>query len=115
MVLYAADSALADSRIGFVVGRRVGKAVVRNRVKRRVREAVRARYDRLVRSVDLVWTARPASAEAAFGELDSAVEQLLRAARLVRDRTLEAGHPSAPPARGAPSSTDGRRGRRDDD
>ena len=88
LVLYVAPNAGGPTRVGVVVGRRVGKAVTRNRVKRRVREAVRARYAVLPGGLDLVWIARPASATADYGEIVAAVEQLLRRARLLRDGEL---------------------------
>jgi ribonuclease P protein component len=99
LVLYAADSPVGVSRVGFVVGRRVGKATVRNAVKRRLREAMRARYPRLTRPVDLVWVARPGSGAVDFWTLDAAVEQLLQAARLLRPEPAPAaGTPPAPQA-----------------
>jgi ribonuclease P protein component len=99
LVLYVDDSPVGVSRAGFIVGRRVGKAVVRNRVKRRLREAMRARYAALVRPVDLVWVARPGSGAADFWTLDAAVEQLLRAARLLpRGPAATAPVAAAPPA-----------------
>jgi ribonuclease P protein component len=94
LILYVADSPAEQSRVGLVVGRRVGNAVTRNRVKRRMREAMRARYATLPRPVDLVWIARPAAAEADQGALQAAVDQLLRGARLWRDRS---GDPGARP------------------
>lgn len=98
-MLYADDSPVGVSRVGFVVGRRVGKATVRNAVKRRLREAMRARYPRLTRPVDLVWVARPGSGAADFWTLDAAVEQLLQAARLLRPEPAPAaGTPPAPQA-----------------
>lgn len=88
LVLYAAprEGEPGPPRSGFVVGRRVGNAVVRNRVKRRLREAVRARSPALVPGVDLVWSARPPIAVADFAAIAAAVEELLRRARLLRDR-----------------------------
>jgi ribonuclease P protein component len=70
------------TRVGIIVGRRVGKAAIRNRVKRRVRELVRARYSRLRPGYDVVFIARPAAADAPFTEVAAAVDSLLGRARL---------------------------------
>jgi ribonuclease P protein component len=89
LVLYAAPGEGPATRVGISVGRRVGNAVVRNRVRRRVREAVRLRYGELRPDRDLVFIARPASAEADWPALRSATEELLR-----RARVLPSGGPS---------------------
>jgi ribonuclease P protein component len=82
VLLFAVPSSLDSTRVGVTVGRRVGKAVVRNRVKRRIREAVRLKYAHLRPGHDLVFVARPASAEASWEELSNAVYQLLTRAGL---------------------------------
>ena len=80
LVLYAAPNGNLAPRIGISVGKRVGGAVVRNRVRRRVREAVRLRVPELRPGRDLVFIARPASAEADWTRLRAAAEGLLRRA-----------------------------------
>jgi ribonuclease P protein component len=89
LVLYAApqDGEGGPARSGFVVGRRVGNAVGRNRVKRRLREAVRARQPALVSGMDLVWIARPPIAAADYAAIGAAVGQLLRRARILREKS----------------------------
>ena len=72
---------VGTTRLGFSVGRRVGKAVVRNRVKRRLRELLRQRM--LPESWDIVVAARPAAAEATYRRLDQAVKELLTRAGLL--------------------------------
>ncbi len=83
LVLFAAPSELPATRLGVSVGKRVGNAVVRNRVRRRLREAVRLRRPDLRPGHDLVFIARPASAEADWPALRAAAEQLLRRARIL--------------------------------
>jgi ribonuclease P protein component len=90
-------NALAQSRFGFAVGKRVGKAVTRNQVKRRLREAVRALDP--AGGWDVVIIARPAAAASDFAELRSALASLFRRAG------LQSTHES---------SDDDRSGRRDD-
>ena len=47
-------SGLGNTRVGIVVGRRLGKAVVRNRGKRIFRELVRRTYQRLLKGHDII-------------------------------------------------------------
>ena len=84
LVLYAAPNGNLAPRIGISVGKRVGGAVVRNRVRRRVREAVRLRRPELRPGRDLVFIARPPSAEADWASLRAATEDLLLRAGLLR-------------------------------
>ena len=72
---------IGTTRLGFSVGRRVGKAVVRNRVKRRLRELLRQRM--LPESWDIVVVARPPTAGATYRRLDQAVNELLSRAGLL--------------------------------
>lgn len=85
MVLYAAASACASTRVGFAVSRRVGKAVARNRVRRRLTEIVRLARAVLKPGFDLVLIARASAAAASYWDLHAAVEQLLRRAGLVAE------------------------------
>jgi ribonuclease P protein component len=87
LALRVLPSTLPQSRFGFAVGKRVGKAVVRNKVKRRLREAVRALQP--VNGWDVVIVARPPAAEADFAGLRGALGSLFRRAGL-----LAPGRPS---------------------
>ena len=91
LVLYVAENELDVTRVGFIVGRRIGKAVTRNRVKRRLREAVRLRYPALTPGLDLVLIARPPVATADYAAISLAVDDLVRRARVRRDRASAAG------------------------
>ena len=89
MVLCAQPNKLGYNRYGFAVSRRVGKAVVRNRVKRLLREVTRLRHERIRPGWDIVFIARAPCSEANFGEIDRAVEELLRRASLLERDTRE--------------------------
>ncbi len=82
LVLHAAPNDRVETRVGISVSKRVGGAVVRNRVRRRVREAVRLQPG-LRPGYDLVFAARPPSAEAEWAALRGATVELLRRARLL--------------------------------
>jgi ribonuclease P protein component len=77
---------LEYSRIGFVVGGRLGKAATRNRIKRRMREAVRTRLQKqeIARGWDIVLIARRPIVTASFQQVDEAIGLLLRRANLER-------------------------------
>jgi ribonuclease P protein component len=68
------------TRVGLIVGRRIGNAVTRNRVKRRMREVIRSLHPQLRPGFDLVFIARPPSVSASVGELEAAIASLLRRA-----------------------------------
>lgn len=73
-------------RIGFVVSKKQGGAVVRNWIKRRLREALRKRLPELCPgSYDLVFIGRSKAKTANWAELENAIEQLLRRAKLLID------------------------------
>lgn len=61
------------SRVGFAVGKKVGKAVTRNRVRRQLKELCRLNQDRLpLAGVDMVVLGRPKAAEADYAQLSEA-------------------------------------------
>ncbi len=92
LVLYALPTNSLDRRIGFSVSKRVGKATIRNRVKRRLREAVRIQLATVPPGFDLVFIARPPSAEATYKQLDETVAYLLRKSGTKREPTRQAIH-----------------------
>ena len=89
-----APNALAVSRCGYTVGKRVGGAVMRNRVKRRLREIIRlqARAGQLAPSYDLVLIARTGAAQASYQQLAAEVVSLLRRAHLWHAAPPEGTH-----------------------
>ena len=84
LVLYALRNDLGYSRFGFSASKRVGGAVVRNRARRLMREAIRLRQAMIADGWDVVIVARRPMGEANFHQVDQAVEQLLRRARLLK-------------------------------
>ena len=81
LVLVACPNDLQVTRVGYSVGRRIGKSVVRNKVKRRLKEIIR-----LVSfngGWDLVVIARTDAASADYCRLSRSMEGLLRRAGLL--------------------------------
>jgi len=59
-----------DSRVGFTVSNKIGKAVVRNRIRRRFREIVRLHEQELQEHIELVIVARHRAAFAEYRHLE---------------------------------------------
>ena len=75
-------------RVGFAVGVKVSKrATVRNRLKRRLREIVRKTLPLLPPGYDLVFLAKPGSADLEFAELEKLVAGLLARSGLLPCRS----------------------------
>jgi ribonuclease P protein component len=70
-------SALAEPRVGLVVGRAVGPAVVRSQVKRRLRHVLRSRLALLPAGSLLVVRALPAAATATSAALAADIDKAL--------------------------------------
>lgn len=85
LVLLCLEGKLSRPKVGFVVGKKVGKAVVRNKVKRRLREIFRALIPDVKGYTSYVVVARSHSARLSFCELrDSLVALLAKADKLHR-------------------------------
>jgi len=82
LALSAKENGLPYSRFGFVASKYVGPAVVRNRAKRRMREVIRLRQADIAPGWDLLLIARKPIADASYQEIECAIAQLLRQAKL---------------------------------
>jgi len=82
MVLAFLRNELDDSRFGFVVSKRLGKAVRRNKIKRRMREATRLRLPFIKPGFDVVFIARQPIRRASYQDIKQSLEALLKRADL---------------------------------
>jgi len=79
--LKAVPNGLSQTRCGYSVSKRVGKAVIRNRVKRLLKEITRLAP--LNPGWDMVLIARSAAAESKHADLLRAVSELLDKAKIL--------------------------------
>ena len=80
LVLRARETGSPDTRFGFAVGRRIGKAVVRNRLKRQLRAIARAAP--VVSGWDVIVIARGPAVDSSFADLSVTFCRLLQRAGL---------------------------------
>ncbi|MBU2578838.1 ribonuclease P protein component [Patescibacteria group bacterium] len=77
--LKEAKNDLAQTRVGFVVSKKISKkATVRNKIKRWLREAVRANLDKIRSGKDIIFFTKKGIEEKKFWEIKQAVEKLLK-------------------------------------
>lgn len=76
--VHAFRNEMEASRLGLSVSRKVGNAVVRNAVRRKLREVFKASLPGMQTGWDLVVSARPASAGADLGVLQTEFDRGLR-------------------------------------
>ena len=81
--VHALPNSVGSPRLGLSVSKKVGGAVKRNAIRRRLKEIFRSTTLSVPGGIDIVVSARPAAAEAGFGELNdefvAAVRKLMNA------------------------------------
>jgi ribonuclease P protein component len=76
----------AGPRVGFTVGKVLGRAVERNRIRRRLRAAARRHLCELSGSIDVIMHPRKSVLNLEFAKLDAEIEQLFAAIQKGRAR-----------------------------
>lgn len=85
LVLYIRKNRLEESRIGFSISKKIGKANERNHIKRRCREILRHKLPDLKSGYDLIFIARIRIKELDFQGLDKNINYLLKKGRLFNE------------------------------
>lgn len=88
MVLYFVKSDKPNSRVGFSVSKKIGKATVRNRTKRLMREAYRRHGTEIIEGYDLIFIARGKIKGIGYQLVEKQLVNLCRQAGLMKDRVL---------------------------
>jgi len=83
VILRVRPNNLDRSRAGFIAGKKMGNAVVRNRAKRRLREALRPHFPKILTGHDFVLIARGNITQAPFTDIQQAVQEVLKRAKLL--------------------------------
>lgn len=78
LVLFVLENDKNVIRVGYSVGKRLGKAVTRNRVRRLLRESFRSVAGKLSSSsVDIIWIARSTAISARQADIEHEMKLLL--------------------------------------
>lgn len=84
IVLVALANAAGQTRFGVVAGRVIGNAVHRNRAKRLLRAALQPHLADIAPGWDVILIARRAMSDSTYWQVQAALVDLLRRARLLR-------------------------------
>jgi ribonuclease P protein component len=91
-----AEPGSSAPRVGFTVGKVIGKAHERNRIKRRVREALRRHVDLLPAGFDLILHPRRSVLTVEFMQLEAEILRMLQQAAADASRVTKQASPHAP-------------------
>ena len=83
--LILTQSKLTDTKIGFSVSNKVGKAVVRNKIKRQLRAIVRKQLKQMRIHQNFVIIAHPTIVECDFSKIEAEVLYLLKKGNVLND------------------------------
>lgn len=72
-------------RFGFSVSKKYGKAVLRNRIRRQLKDIVQKRILRVKSGYDFVFLVRKEAKNANYADLEQAVDNLLKRAKVIED------------------------------
>ena len=89
VVIYLRPNKRAYNRVGFTVGKQLGKAVVRNRTKRLMRESYRLIEDRLMMGYDMIIVARNRAAGKTYEQISKDMRFVLYSLGILKESNYE--------------------------
>lgn len=84
--LYYLVNKYGNTRFGYSISKKVGKAVIRNRLKRRLRAICQQHLAFFQPGIDVVLVARERAVDASYGELEKEVLNLARGGKILVNR-----------------------------
>ena len=90
LVMYMCGNGLGTNRIGISVSKKVGNSVVRHRTTRLIREVCRlheGQFEKGGTGLDLVFVARVRAKGISYFQMESALLQLMRRAKILKKDT----------------------------
>lgn len=78
IVVYLYKNDQDESRIGFSVSKKVGKAVIRNRIRRILKEICRLNRPKIKKGYDIIIIARPSAAKDTYRVLERSFLWLIK-------------------------------------
>jgi len=84
LIIYITENELNNSRVGFVVSKKVGNSVIRSKVKRLMKESYRINDNRFKLGYDIIFIARAECKNSTFNEIESAIIHLMKRMKLTK-------------------------------
>jgi ribonuclease P protein component len=84
LVIYFCENGQENSKIGFSVSKKIGKAIIRNRIKRVLREICRINKNKIVQGYNIIFVARSKIKGIKYRLVEEEMLDLLKKAELLR-------------------------------
>lgn len=86
LILYVRKNGLDETRAGFTVSKKIGKAITRNKIRRRMKEIYRLNLKEIKPGYDLVFIPKKNIIDISYRELESAMIHIMKISGLVEKK-----------------------------
>lgn len=86
LVMYIKKNNLKDSRIGFSISKKIGKAHIRNKLKRQLREIIRKKIPLIKKGYDIIFIARQGIKFSSFKDMEKDIMFLLKKGKILNEK-----------------------------